>query len=140
MDELIYDPFGLLILDKLYEVYRAKYTLHKTEIDVTIDVDMVKEIEFLIDFLKYYDKWFKNITQKSLFEDLLKKKNDYWIELGDNKITKEELINKISLKRIEFMLFPYITLIYNDNNVFYGHDIVIELNCRDYENISLNVK
>ena len=101
---------------------------------------MVKEIEFLIDFLKYYDKWFKNITQKSLFEDLLKKKNDYWIELGDNKITKEELINKISLKRIEFMLFPYITLIYNDNNVFYGHDIVIELKYRDYENISLNVK
>lgn len=140
MDELIYDPFGLLILDKLYEVYRAKYIFHKTEIDVTIDVDMVKEIDFLIDFLKYYDKWFKNITQKSLFEDLLKKKNDYWIELGDNKITKEELINKISLKRIEFMLFPYITLIYNDNNVFYGHDIVIELNCRDYENISLNVK
>lgn len=140
MDELIYNPFGLLILDKLYEVYRTKYIFHKTEIDVTIDVDMVKEIEFLIDFLKDYDKWFKNITQKSLFEDLLKKKNDYWIELGDNKITKEELINKISLKRIEFMLFPYITLIYNDNNVFYGHDIVIELNCRDYENISLNVK
>ena len=140
MDELICDPFGLLILDKLYEVYRTKYIFHKTEIDVTIDVDVVKEIEFLIDFLKYYDKWFKNITQKSLFEDLLKKKNDYWIELGDNKITKEELINKISLKRIEFMLFPYITLIYNDNNVFYGHDIVIELNCRDYENISLNVK
>lgn len=140
MDELIYNPFGLLILDKLYEVYRTKYIFHKTEIDVTIDVDMVKEIEFLIDFLKDYDKWFKNITQKSLFEDLLKKKNDYWIELGDNKITKEELINKISLKRIEFMLFPYITLIYNDNNVFYDHDIVIELNCRDYENISLNVK
>lgn len=140
MDELKYEPFSILVLDKLYEVYRASYVLHERKIDVTIDTDMVKEIDFLIDFLKVYDEWYQNITRQDVFKELLNKKNDYWIELGDKTVTLEELINKLTLKRIEFMLFPYITLIYCDNSMFYGHDIVVELSCIDYKNVSVNIK
>jgi hypothetical protein len=139
MDELRYEPFDTLVLDKLYEVYRTNYEFGNDEVDVTIDVEMVKELDFLIDFLKEYEGWFENMIKTNDFKKLVNKKNGYWIELGDEKVTLDGMISATKLKKIEFMLFPYITLIY-DNELFYGHDVVVEVDCLNFSSFSIDIK
>ena len=139
MDELKYEPFGVLVLDKLYEVYRTNYVFEEDEVDVIIDVEMVKELDFLIDFLKEYESWFENMIKTNNFKDLVNKKNGYWLELGDEKSTLDGMIAATKLKRIEFILFPYITLIY-DNELFYGHDVVVEVDCLNFSSFSIDIK
>ena len=118
--------FGELILDKYEEdVYRTSYVLNDKEVDIIIDYDLVKELDFFVDFIKDYDNKYELIKNET-FEGILSLKNKEWSNEGE-EISFDEIGKYLELEIVEFYGNCSVSLWFNDNDLFYGHYIIVDI-------------
>lgn len=119
--------FGQLVLDKYEEdVYRTSYVLDDCEVDVIIDYDLVKELDFLVDFIKDYNTKYE-LIKKETFEGILKLKNNQWRNEGEEESSLDEIDKHLELEIIEFYGNCSVSLWFNDNDLFYGHYVIVDI-------------
>ena len=127
MDKVNDNFFGILVLDKYEEdVYRTSYVLNDKEVDIVIDYDLVKELDFLVDFIKDYNTKYE-LIKKETFEGILKLKNNQWRNEGEEESSLDEIDNHLELEIIEFYGNCSVSLWFNDNGLFYGHYIIVDI-------------
>ena len=118
--------FGELILDKYEEdVYRTSYVLNDKEVDIIIDYDLVKELDFFVDFIKDYDNKYELIKNET-FTGILSLKNKEWSNEGE-EISFDEIGKYLELEIVEFYGNCSVSLWFNDNDLFYGHYIIVDI-------------
>lgn len=127
MDIIKENFFGELILDKYEEdVYRTSYVINDCEVDIIIDYDLVKELDFLIDFIKDYNIKYE-LIKKETFEDILKLKNNQWRSEGEEESSLDEIERHLELEIVEFYGNCSVSLWFNDNELFYGHYVIVDI-------------
>lgn len=127
MDKVNDNFFGILVLDKYEEdVYRTSYVLDDCEVDVIIDYDLVKELDFLADFIKNYNTKYE-LIKKETFEGILKLKNNQWRNEGEEESSLDEIDWHLELEIIEFYGNCSVSLWFNDNELFYGHYVIVDI-------------
>ena len=127
MDKVNDNFFGILVLDKYEEdVYRTSYVLDDCEVDVIIDYDLVKELDFLVDFIKDYNTKYE-LIKKETFEGILKLKNNQWRNEGEEESSLDEIDKHLELEIIEFYGNCSVSLWFNDNDLFYGHYVIVDI-------------
>ncbi|MEH2046091.1 DUF2262 domain-containing protein [Nostoc sp.] len=72
--------------------------------------------------LKHYDK----TAKKYAVEQLLKLKNETWLDEGET-LTSEEFKNRMTLEGLVFFPDGEAEFYYNDGNLFFGHCILIKM-------------
>lgn len=127
MNKIIIQPFGLLTLNENTGVYRTQYVLNNEEIEILVDIEEVKELDFVEEFLEKYNDNFRNIIEDQKFKKLLIIKNTEWLDFNEEKIDMREFVERIKLEKIEFFNFPYMSLYYNDDDMFSGNYIIIDV-------------
>ncbi len=58
-------------------------------------------------------------------DELLETKNDVWLEEDEEPISREDFINTLTLKRVEFNA-DGITFWYDDGDLFWGHTVTVD--------------
>jgi len=62
---------------------------------------------------------------------LLKIKNDGWLEEGEAPVNADEFKEKMSLQEIVFRRYGAVDFHHGDGNLFWGHDVVVSLDGGD---------
>lgn len=70
----------------------------------------------------------ENEINSVIAEKLLPLKNEGWIEENERKISKQEFVNRIKLTSIIVFDDTSLELVYNDGNLFWKHQIIVDLN------------
>ena len=127
MDKVNDNFFGVLVLDKYEEdVYRTSCVLNDKDVDIIIDYDLVKELDFFVDFIKDYDNKYE-LIKKETFNGILSIKNKDWRNEGEGEVSFDEIGKYLELEIVEFYGNCSVSLWFNDNDLFYGHYIIVDI-------------
>lgn len=119
---------GSLTFDRSSGCFNGKIIWKQTEIEVSLDVEAqnksgcTKAKNYLKQFVKALDKWdleMKNSAGKKLLNQAID-----WSE--DGMISEKEIANRIQLVSISMTSGGSFTVVYNDDDIFAGHDIWID--------------
>ncbi len=121
----------------------ATIRLFENKVDVVYDPSEVEldEPKF-IGLINRKLNWIadnKNAVRREIAGELLSLKNDHWLDEHETEITKGEFIRRMRLTRILFFRDKSSELIFADGDLFWGHQIVANLNAGNkltYVNIS----
>lgn len=124
---------GSFILNKDYECFDSDHIYWgNKEISVTLDVQNDNEstweqaLQYLKELIKQQPKFdldFKTFASQEL-TDLANE----WSEDPSIKITNSDFINRISLSSLNLSFDGDLTLYFDDDDIFYGHTIMIQGN------------
>jgi len=129
-EPVIYESsvLGKFELDRRLDWYEGKADWDGNTIDIFLNGEL-KKIDITeknaISILKDQQEWNLFIKSK-ICEELLKLKNENWLEEGENPLTADEFISKIYLESIAFNDTDVFQMYFNDGDIFWGHAITIE--------------
>ncbi len=106
---------------------------NKVEITYNPSEIEMKESNFIIG-LNQKLNWIsknKHEINSQVVKKLLPLKNESWLNDSESKITEKDFINRIKLESILFFGDLSSELVYDDGNLFWGHQIVTDLNEKD---------
>ena len=122
-------------LKKEEDSYITSISYKDRSVEVYIDIDMgsiEESLELLNSLIMSLDRY-DTLAKEILVRDLLETYNDNWSsyeEVGDDGnsvsvenpvLTKDEFISKFTLVSVAIVDSYFISLIYNDSNLFWGH-------------------
>lgn len=101
----------------------------KVEIFITID-NKQDDTKKMISFANEFIEWFKkNHMQAKRYaaSKLLEVKNDAWIKADEEIVNEDNFVNKMVLESISINNDKSATVFYQDNDLFWGHAIIVEI-------------
>lgn len=102
---------------------KVEITYTPSEIELN-ESDFINGLNQKLNWIsKNKDKINNQVTKK-----LLPLKNENWLNDNESKITESDFVNRIKLGSILFFGDLSYELVYNDGNLFWGHQIVANLN------------
>lgn len=122
-------------LKKEEDSYITSISYKDRSVEVYIDIDMgsiEESLELLNSLIMSLDRY-DTLAKEILVRDLLETYNDNWSsyeEVGDDGnsvsvenpvLTKDEFMSKFTLLSVAIVDSYFISLIYNDSNLFWGH-------------------
>lgn len=127
---------GTLKFDEKMEYYKTKCKIGNQNINITIDLTYPTELK---KNLKKVDKLMSTcFYEKALMKmskPMVKLKNDVWLEEYDDgqeeqPITAEQLLKRIKIETIAFNDECGAEIYCDDDDIFWGHTIIISTNSR----------
>lgn len=127
---------GTFKFDKKLEYYKTKYKIEKRNVNITIDLTYpdelkknLKKVEKLMS-AKFYEK-----ALLKMAKPMVKLKNDTWLEEYDDgeeeqPITTDELLKRVRITDIAFDDECEAEIYCDDDDIFWGHSILISTNAR----------
>ncbi|MDR3057215.1 MAG: DUF2262 domain-containing protein [Prevotella sp.] len=127
---------GTFKFDKKLEYYRTKVKIGKRNVNITIDLTYPEELKKNLKKAeklmsgKFYEK-----ALLKMAKPMVKLKNDTWLEEYDNgeeeqPITAEELLKRVRITDIAFDDECEAEIYCDDDDIFWGHSILISTNAR----------
>ncbi len=80
-----------------------------------------------IKLFNFQDKWNEKLKEE-IIQELLRNKNENWLNEDETPITKEHFINRINIISISVWEDGDFEVWYNDGDLFWGHDINVNGN------------
>ena len=120
---------GKLIYNEKLEWYEGKFELENYTIDVYINIAESEELKKLISFVEKNMKldFFEKMLLK-MSEEMVEQKNSSWLGEDELPITIEDFRKRISIESIVFYDDSSSSIYCNDNDLFWGHSIEININ------------
>lgn len=122
------ETLGKFILDKRFNIYTGKIKWNNKNIEMEIEKYTGKRLTdvFIIanDLVKDQILWDKKVKEFAA-EKLLKVKNKEWLEEDEKEMVKEQFIKKIKLERISVFIKNKFEFCFDDNEIFWGHSIIV---------------
>ncbi|MEH1895237.1 MAG: DUF2262 domain-containing protein [Nostoc sp.] len=132
--DIKHELLGYLRYDSEFDWYESQVIFYETQLPISLSIDDNDKVESALDRaicivpeLKHYAKSAKEYA----VEQLLKLKNETWLDEGD-KITSEEFKSRIILEGLVFLPEGKVEFYYNDGNLFFGHCIIIKMDKNNY--------
>jgi hypothetical protein len=122
--------------------YSTKITLFGNKVEITYDPSEIElnEDKF-IDLINEKLNWIsenKETIKNGIAKKLVPLKNDSWLDENEPEISNSEFIKRIQLNGITFYEDGNSELNFDDDNLFYGHQIVADLKNNKLTDISIN--
>ena len=122
--------FGIFVLDRGSGWFETNAFWNDVEIELFLSTDLnqIEDLETLA--LKIWEdqtKWDLKLKAK-ISNDLLKLKNEAWLEEEESSITMDEFQSKLVLENIVIFKDGDFEAYYNDGDLFWGHSISVEAN------------
>lgn len=125
-----------LIFDKKYKWFACKFLIDGNETSVTVSDFEEKDIEAATILSNKILSWFtinrNKVMEFAATDDLLKLKNEVWLEEDEDEITKEEFINRIVLENISIYSDGNFDVWYGDGDIFWGHAVKVNIS-KDFQ-------
>lgn len=123
--------FGEFNLDKSINVFTKSIKWINSDITLSFEnsnendiLSSLKTAFNLFDNKLKYDKELKEFASN----ELLELKNDCWLDEEENEISKDDFINNLEVDYIDVSPDGDFTIYCDDNNMFWGHSIIISGN------------
>ena len=117
--------FGTFTLDRRSHWFETKTSWNESEIELFLSTDL-SEIEnaekLAIEIWNDSTNWDLRFNSK-ISDELLKLKNQHWLDDEEPPISKEAFLSQIRLESIVVHLDGYFEAWFNDGNLFWGHAI-----------------
>jgi hypothetical protein len=123
------DPvFGKLILDRRVDIYTGQAVWNGARVELDIGIDEAGDLEgglkVLRDLWRDQKGWTERIANYAV-QQLLKVKNDYWLDLDEMPLSAEEFKAKMALDCISVKEDGSFTFWHKDGDMFWGHSIEV---------------
>lgn len=123
---------GEFIYDKEYDQYSVDYNDGKQSFEISITVDGVESNDELITLLKKVETLVKSKYYESALlemeEEMINLKNGAWLEDEEPEMTTDEFRKRITIKSITFYEDGSSEIFCDDDDIFWGHYILIGTN------------
>lgn len=125
-----HEILGYLQYDTECDWYESQVAFSETQISISLSIEDNAKVESMftrassvVRQLKHYSKDAKEYA----VEQLLKLKNETWLDEDDKFLTSEEFKNQMALEGLVFSPDGEVEFYYNDGNLFSGHCILITM-------------
>lgn len=113
--------------------YIARYQWRNSPCLLRLRSDSGEDLrEFLtafMDLLTNHDHWDEQ-AKAFAAKELLPVKNNLWVKFGEDELSESEFIENLTIRSLSFSQKSF-AIRYDDNNMFYGHEIRVFGNMRD---------
>ncbi|MEH2176592.1 DUF2262 domain-containing protein [Nostoc sp.] len=124
---------GYLRYNSELDWYESQVVFFETQLTINISTDDNDKVKSALDRassvvqkVKHYDK----MAQEYAVQQLLKLKNETWLDEGET-LTSEEFKTRMTLEGLIFFPDGEAEFYYNDGNLFFGHCILIKMDKHD---------
>ena len=121
------DFFGDLVLDRSVTSFEGKTTWNGTPVELSLWLDEIDELNDAIrcarEFWAHSDKWNQRVLD-SIARDLLPLKSENWQEDDGSTVSREQFEARMVLRNITIRPDGDFEVSYDDDDLFFGHDIV----------------
>ena len=122
--------------------YESKLEINGRFTGVYVCDEDTKDIEILKDRLNKGIDWIENNYEKILnycADNLLELKNESWLDLKEEEVTKQAFKEKLQLESIEIWDDGKLEISFRDGDLFDGHWIVADID-REYNLCDVNIE
>lgn len=123
-DELL----GKLTLNRSVDWFEGKVVWNGSQIDLSLSLDTSGKPDAAIEtaktLLKNMSAWSKQVDEYAV-RDLLALKNDVWLEGGEQEVSQDEFISRMSIMSITTYPDGEFEFWHDDGDLFWGHVILV---------------
>jgi len=120
--------FGALRLNRRHNSYETQIVIGRNKVTLAVNVDKPQTVRALcgkLAKLGFEKVKFQELLLDLLERDLLRLKNENWLDEGRKPLTSTAFRRMFTLQAIEISKNGRLECIFDDGDAFFGHDVVV---------------
>ena len=120
--------FGALRLNRRHSSYETRIVIGRNKVALTVNADKPQTVRALCDKLAklgFGKVKFQELLLDLLERDLLRLKNENWLDEGRKPLTSTAFRRMFTLQAIEISKNGRLECIFDDGDAFFGHEVVV---------------